>query len=233
VKNSIDFVKFSQDSGWHLKHAGAKGSLDSMPAIVKPNLTIGVLIGLIFLVGPCLPRGIATSLDNNVDVAPEHTEGDTRFAPQRPIDTPQTRAAEFTLKDQHNRTHRYHFPRNKASVLLMADHQGSSQLEDWVRPIYARFPRYVAIEGVAELSMVPRLMRGLVRAFFRGQLQYPVMLDWSGSIASLYHYQPGQANVFVIDQNGHIVLKILGAVSDHKLQTVLTSLERLINCQAP
>jgi hypothetical protein len=81
--------------------------------------------------------------------------------------------------------------------------------------------------------MVPRLMRGLVRAFFRGQLQYPVMLDWSGSIANLYHYQPGQANVFVIDQNGSIVLTVLGAVNDNKLTAVLTSLEQLIKGEAP
>jgi hypothetical protein len=204
-----------------------------MQAIVNPNVTIGILIGVIFLVGPSLPQGIAASFDSHVDVAPDTTPGGTHSASQRHIDTPHTRAAEFTLKDQHHRTHRYHFPRDKASVLLMADYQGSSQLEDWVRPIYARFPRYVAIEGVAELSMVPRLMRGLVRTFFRRQLQYPVMLDWSGSIASVYRYQPGQANVFVIDQNGSIVLTVLGAVNDNKLTAVLTSLEQLIKGEAP
>jgi len=82
-----------------------------------------------------------------------------------------------------------------------------------VRPIYARYQDRVALDGVADLSKVPRFARGMVRAFFRGQLDYPVMLDWSGEVATRYRYQPGEANLFAIDPTGRIMLKVIGDVS--------------------
>ena len=142
------------------------------------------------------------------------------------------KAPVFTLKDQFKKEHRYHFPRPRASVLIVADYGGSEQLEDWVRPIYARYQDRVALDGVADLSKVPRFARGMVRAFFRGQLDYPVMLDWSGEVTTRYHYQPGEANLFVIDPTGRIVLKVIGGVSHTKLQRVFTALGGLLACQS-
>jgi hypothetical protein len=138
----------------------------------------------------------------------------------------------FTLKDQFQNEHRYAFPRPRSSVLIFADRAGSDQLEDWVRPIYARYQDRVALDGVADLSQVPRFARGMVRAFFRGQLDYPVMLDWSGEVTASYHYQPGEANLFVIDPSGRIVLKVIGGVSHAKLQRVFTALGGLLACQS-
>jgi hypothetical protein len=138
------------------------------------------------------------------------------------------RAQEFVLKDQYNKTHAYNFPKDKISVLLFADYAGSAQLEDWIRPIYARYQHAIAIHGVAELSAVPGLMRGMVRAAFRGQVQYPVMLDWRGTVSASYDYQSSQANVFVIDTQGDIVLKVVGAITSAKLQRVLTQVDRLL-----
>jgi hypothetical protein len=72
----------------------------------------------------------------------------------------------------------------------------------------------------------------MVRAFFRGQLDYPVMLDWSGEVTTRYRYQPGEANLFVINPTGHIVLKVIGGVSHTKLQRVFTALSGLLACQS-
>lgn len=138
----------------------------------------------------------------------------------------------FTLKDQFKKEHRYHFPRPKVSVLILADYVGSEQLEEWVRPIYDRYQDRVALDGVAELSTVPRFARGMVRAFLRGQLDYPVMLDWSGDVTTRYRYQPGEANLFVIDPTGRIRLKVIGGVSHTKLQRVLITLGGLLACQS-
>jgi hypothetical protein len=57
------------------------------------------------------------------------------------------------------------------------------------------------------------------------------MLDWSGEVTASYHYQPGEANLFVIDPSGRIVLKVIGGVSHAKLQRVLTALGGLLACQ--
>jgi hypothetical protein len=45
-------------------------------------------------------------------------------------------AAEFTLTDQNARVHRFTFPRSKISVLVLSDHQGSSQIASWIEPLY-------------------------------------------------------------------------------------------------
>lgn len=139
-----------------------------------------------------------------------------------------SKATEFVLQDQYNKTHHYRFPQETLSILLFADHTGSAQLEDWIQPIYARYQDTIGIYGVAELSIVPGFLRGLVRTLFRERLQYPVMLDWQGTVSRRYAYQSGQANLFVIDAQGHMVLKVIGAVDASKLQQVFTQINALL-----
>ena len=141
------------------------------------------------------------------------------------------KAAEFILDDQYNQTHHYRFPQESLSILLFADYTGSAQLEDWIQPIYARYQDTIGIYGVAELSIVPGFLRGLVRSLFRERLQYPVMLDWQGTVSRRYAYQSGQANLFVIDTQGRIVLKLIGAVDTGKLQQVFTQINDLLGLQ--
>ena len=137
------------------------------------------------------------------------------------------KAPEFVLQDQYNQIHHYRFPQETLSVLLFADYAGSAQLEDWIRPIYARYRNTIGLYGVAELSIVPRFLHGMVRTLFR-QLQYPVMLDWQGTVSRRYAYQSGQTNLFVIDAQGHIVCKVIGAVDANKLHQVFSQINGLI-----
>ncbi len=147
--------------------------------------------------------------------------------------TPTPQAPAFTLKDQHRTTHHYQFPRPKISVLIFADYAGSAQLESWIRPIYARYRDAIAIDGVADLSSVPKLIRGMVRSAFRDRLARPVMLDWAGTVSTDYHYEKGQANLFVIAPDGHILLKVIGAMNNAKLQRVHHTIDRQLNRDAP
>ncbi|ETW98208.1 MAG: hypothetical protein ETSY1_19780 [Candidatus Entotheonella factor] len=142
-------------------------------------------------------------------------------------------APAFTLKDQHQTSHHYQFPRPKISVLIFADYAGSTQLENWIRPLYDRYRETIAIDGVADLSKVPKLIRGMVRAAFRDRLARPVMLDWSGAVSTDYHYQKGEANLFVIDPSGHILLKVIGAASHDKLQRIQNAIDRQLNANRP
>jgi hypothetical protein len=143
------------------------------------------------------------------------------------------RAPAFTLQDQHEATHHYHFPRPKISVLILADYAGSSQLESWIQPLYDRYRERIAIDGVADLSKVPRLFRGMVRSAFRDRLARPVLLDWSGAVAADYRYQQGEANLFVIDPQGGILLKEIGAANDAKLQRVQQAIDGSLNLNQP
>lgn len=146
---------------------------------------------------------------------------------------PLHRAPAFTLTDQHQTAHHYQFPRPKISVLIFADYAGSAQLESWIRPLYDRYQDAIAIDGVAELSSVPRLIRGMVRSAFRDRLARPIMLDWSGAVSSDYNYQKGQGNLFVIDPNGRILLKVAGAISDAKQQHVQDAIDHYLNVNQP
>jgi hypothetical protein len=139
------------------------------------------------------------------------------------------KASPFTLQDQHDRTHRVHFPQDTVSVLLFADYAGSAQLEDWIRPLYARYQQTIGLYGVAELSVVPGFIRGLVRQFLQERVQYPVLLDWHGTVSKRYNYQHGQTNLVVIDSLGHIVYTVIGAADTTRLHQVMTQIDRLLS----
>jgi hypothetical protein len=141
------------------------------------------------------------------------------------------KAPEFVLQDQYKQTHHYRFPQETPSVLLFADYAGAAQLEDWIRPIYARYQHTIGMYGVAELSVVPRFLHALVRTLFRERLSYPVMLDWQGSVSHRYAYQSGQTNLFLIDAQGHIVFTVIGAVDASKLHQVFAHINELLSGQ--
>ena len=141
-------------------------------------------------------------------------------------------ASAFVLRDQYNNTHTYRFPQAKVSLLVLADYAGSKQLEPWIRPVYERYQDTIDIYGVADLAILPGFARGLVRKAFRKQLAYPVMLDWSGDVTKSYNYQSGQANLFVIDRGGQMVLTIIGPVNPSRLQQVFGTIDRLLASQS-
>ena len=137
-------------------------------------------------------------------------------------------ATAFVLKDQYDNRLVYSFPRETMSVVCFADYHGSGQLDAWIRPLYDRYQKSIGIYGVADLSAVPGFMRGLIARVFRAQLQYPVMFDWHGTVSKSYAAQSGQANLFLIDMQGRIVLRLVGAVSLERLQRVVAQIDRLL-----
>ena len=140
---------------------------------------------------------------------------------------------QFVLQDQYGTQHVYHFPLARVGILLIADYDGSPDLEAWIRPLYARYQQRIRLEGVAELSAVPGFMRGLVRAFFRKNVAYPVLLDWSGEVAQGYAYEKGKVNVFVLEHDGTICLKVTGAVRPRTLQLVIDQIDHLLVASMP
>jgi hypothetical protein len=113
--------------------------------------------------------------------------------------------------------------------MFFADYHGSGQLEAWIRPLYDRYAKSIGIYGVADLSAVPGFMRGLVSRVFRAQLQYPVVFDWHGTVSRSYQAQSRQANLYLIDAQGHIVLHLVGAVDPERLQRVTTQIDHLLH----
>lgn len=131
----------------------------------------------------------------------------------------------FELKDQHQQTHHFTFPRTNLLVLTVADQKGSAQVAAWVRPLKERFPQGLPIEGVADVSSVPGFLRPLVRREFKTQFEHPVMLDWSGKFVRQLPCAPDAANVFLVATNGTVLRMFQGAVEANKLAVLFRLIE--------
>lgn len=123
----------------------------------------------------------------------------------------------FELKDQHEHLHKFSFPRTNMAVVLVADHKGSKQLEDWIRPIQDQFGKFVVIAGIADVSGVPPGLHGMVRRAFVKRLSYPVMLDWSGDIVRQFAPAKNQANVYLVNTNGSVARSWAGTAGTTNL----------------
>lgn len=140
--------------------------------------------------------------------------------------------ADFELRDQHGTSRTYCFPKAKVTVMTLADQKGSQQLEPWIAHVYRRFGKDIDIDGVADVSSVPRPLQGMVRFGFRAQLNYSVMLDWDGSVARAFDYRKNVANVYVINRNGVIIKRLGGAATRAGLLELTQAIDRAIRVSA-
>jgi hypothetical protein len=164
----------------------------------------------------------------NLSQGAQQTAMVTSGSKQAPAASSYRQAPAFALEDQHGRTHSYQFPRYKVSLLAFGDRQGSEQIESWIRPLYRRYEKRIDIHGVADVSAVPSWLRGMVRRAFRSKLDYPVMLDWSGRVSKDYAYRGGEANLFLIDRQGRIVLVKSGAANAADLAQIYRTLDEML-----
>src|SRR5262245_55572096 len=91
--------------------------------------------------------------------------------------SPTNAPACIELADQFEQLQKLAFPNTNVTVLLLADRKGSAQIPGWVEPVSKRFGKRVEVRGIADVSAVPRLLRGSVRLTFRKDFTYPVMMD--------------------------------------------------------
>jgi hypothetical protein len=132
----------------------------------------------------------------------------------------------FELNDQHGQPHHYRFPKTNLSFVAVADRKGSTQIDAWVRPLKQRYGTKIDIDGVADVSAVPRLLRGMVTGKFRKTMDYPVMLDWTGTVCRQFAYRNGQVNVFALDRQGKILNRWAGPANEKTLRELFAELDR-------
>jgi hypothetical protein len=142
-----------------------------------------------------------------------------------------TKATAFELKDQYNQVSSYRFPKAKLTILIFGDRKGSEQIEGWVRPLWDRYQDRIDQKGVAVLSAVPSFMRPIIRTMFRSKVKYSVLLDWTGDVATAYAYQSGRANLILIDQQGRIVLRLLGPAGNDGLQQLYARIDPILSAK--
>lgn len=128
------------------------------------------------------------------------------------------RVTTISLPDQYGHQRTFAFPQPGVSVLTVADQKGSEQIAGWVQTLKQRFPEGLPIEGVADVSRVPRLLRPLVRKRFVEKVPHPVMLDWDGKIVNQLFCKPGVANIFLLSTNGAVLMALHGEADGPKLE---------------
>jgi hypothetical protein len=112
------------------------------------------------------------------------------------------------------------FHRTPLRSRFLSDQQGSSQIEGWIAPIFARYDQRIDIAGTADLPGIPPMFQGLFRREFKKRLAYPMMLDWSGDVAKAYSYRKKQAQLLVIGTDGRIMLSKTGPANPQALADV-------------
>ena len=144
------------------------------------------------------------------------------------VASPLQELGDFDLTDQNARTRAYRFPKAKVTAMTVADHQGSDQLAPWIQKLYDRYENRIDIDGVADVSMIPKPFRGVICEVFRKRLAYSVMLDWGGAVVKRLGYEKGVANIYVIDRRGFILKQITGPVNDDAEQELFQAIDHAI-----
>lgn len=130
------------------------------------------------------------------------------------------KAPNFQLENLRGEQQNFTFPRPKILILAIADQGGSSEMENWIKPLYDRYTDRVDIQGVAELAAVPKFARGIARGIIDGMVEQPILLDWTGNVSQQFGAQKQTANVYVISTEGYILAQASGTAQLDKLKAL-------------
>jgi hypothetical protein len=141
---------------------------------------------------------------------------------------PMAKLNDFELTDQEAKKRIYRFPKTKVTVMTVANRKGVNQLAPWIQRVYERYQNQIDIDGVADVSMIPKLFQPILREAFKKRLEYSVMLDWDGSVVKQFAYKKNVANIYVIDRGGRIVQRLMGAISNEALRALFRAIDAAI-----
>jgi hypothetical protein len=111
---------------------------------------------------------------------------------------------DFELTDQEAKKRIYRFQKTKITVMTVADRKGADQLAPWIQRVYDRYQNQIDIDGVADVSMIPKLFQPILREAFKKRLEYSVMLDWDGSVVKQFAYHAART------KSGASAISVLG-----------------------
>ena len=152
-------------------------------------------------------------------MAPAETAKDTGA-------TPTNACPAFELKDQFGTAHVVKFPSDRPLLLTVANRKGAADVPAWAHPMAKRFGGRLRIEGLADVSAVPRPLHGFVLGKFKKAIAHPAMLDWDGKLCRHFAYVKDEPNVYVISTNGAIRLHLSGATNAAGLQQLTAAIAR-------
>lgn len=135
------------------------------------------------------------------------------------------RCAEFELKDQFDQVHAIKFPSTKPILLTVADKKGSEGIAGWAHPLGEKFGERIQISGLADMSAVPRPLRGFVQGKFKKAITYPTMLDWEGKISGGFKYEKNRPNIYLVARDGRVLRYFSGEADAQRLEELMTAMQ--------
>jgi len=141
---------------------------------------------------------------------------------------PTNAPSSIALRDQFDAPQTLSFPADNLTLLTIADKKGSEQISGWIAPLKQRFGQRIDFRGLADMSTVPRPLRGMIRKKFQAHQTYPVMLDWSGEAVKAFTYVPDKANVLLLDTHGHILRRFSGDANPKALEDLCAAVDRAL-----
>ena len=129
-----------------------------------------------------------------------------------------------TFVDQFSRQHAFQFPSGHVIVLTANGEAGKSQVQGWTIPLRDEFGEEVRMISVADLSSVPRILRGRFRSKFAREWARPVILDFSGAITGLLPMNSENVIVLIFGRNGELLSAESGQAEPRKLASVATAI---------
>jgi hypothetical protein len=134
----------------------------------------------------------------------------------------------FALKDQFNNTMTL-TPKFEGPVLVtVADKNGAGQLPGWISPLNKEFKESIRFFAVADLRAVPGLLRGMIRRAFKKEFDYGIAMDWDGTAAKQLNITADEANLFVLDEVGHVAFSVHGEATEQNMAALKDALHNLI-----
>ena len=132
----------------------------------------------------------------------------------------------FELPDQFGKNHRFDFPRTRPLLLLVGDRKGSEEVDDWIAPLKEHWGKVADIAGIADVHGVPSFLRERIRNGIRERRPRELMLDFDGVVVESLAVTSKTANLFLLDPEGRIAVRVEGKPDEKKLAALRAVFER-------
>lgn len=124
----------------------------------------------------------------------------------------------FTLKDQLDREFTEAYCAGQTALITVADRKGSKFIGAWSNAIGEQLKTTehppVKWVGVATLTGIPSLMRGMVKKMFGGNENQWTLMDWRGHFAKTYALPADHSSLLVFAPDGRLVFQASGREVD-------------------
>ncbi len=139
-----------------------------------------------------------------------------------------SRAPDFGLKDQFDKSWTLSALTGTVTVLVAADTDSGRAMGPWVDALKQKYAGKAQILGLLDLHTVPGIGRGIARSRIRRETKDPLMLDFSGNIGRAYGVSSKAPTVVVIDKTGVVRAIARSAYDQTAFSDVATAVDRAL-----